>query len=109
MIYNDKPRKARLALILATWAIALVVTFPHPAGLLWIWMFPAGLKTAFTKTPPDVADGILGWILYVGLLFWAAKAEKRWAFILAYIVLCIVLVVNVGGCRQFHHGLNDLH
>ncbi len=72
-------------------------------------MFPAGLKTAFTKTAPDVMDGIIGWALYVAILLWLGKAEKRWVFALAYVVLVLVLAVNVAGCRHFHHGLNDLH
>jgi hypothetical protein len=103
------PRKARLALVVATWLVALVVTLPNPAGIVWIWMFPAGLKSAFTKTPPDILDAVIGWVFYVALLLWMGKAEKRWVFAIAYGVMVVALVLNVGGCRQFHRDLNDLH
>ena len=103
------PRKARLALILATWIVALVVTFPHPSGLLWVWMFPAGLKIVYTKAPPDLMDSIIGWILYAAIMVWLGKAEKRWLFAIVYVILVLVLAVNIGGCRHFHRGLEDLH
>jgi hypothetical protein len=107
--HSGKTRKARIVLILITWIVALVVTFPHPAGIIWIWMFPAGLKLAISKTPPDALDGIIGWGVYVGILLWLGRAKKRWVFALAYFVLVLILAVNVSGCRHFHGGLKDLH
>jgi hypothetical protein len=108
---NDETRrrKKRLIFIGFAWAIAVIAAFPHPAGIVWFWAFPAGLSMFFTGTRADLLDVVIGWPVYIALTAWAVSARRRWLYIAVYVLICVVLALNVVGCRRVLRGLDDLH
>src|SRR5215218_3593258 len=106
---DETQRRKRLLFIGGAWVIALIATFPHPSGIVWLWAFPAGLSMLFTGARADFIDVVIGWPVYIALTAWAVSARRRWLYIAVYVLICIVLAFNVAGCRRVLRGLDDLH
>ena len=92
---------------LAAWGgVVLAVLAINPAYLRAAAMFPIGLFALFAGGTQNAfwawATGgfIIGWVIYAvlsGLLF---NAKNKRVFIAIYIVFCILLALNVGGCQR---------
>ena len=61
-------------------------------------LFPIGLFAPFVRSPSDISYGMLliGWILYAAIIVFGLIKPTR----VAFIVLCLLLVLNIGGCQQ---------
>ncbi len=92
----------------AAWAVATVaMVLPYPWLLLFAWAFPFGLFVFILPTDSDQIGGWLllfvGWLLYIALTIYGLRQDRRTRFFVTYTVLCVLLILNVGGC---HYNLN---
>jgi len=100
--------RLRLMLYVATWIAVLIAVDVRLAALAY--MFPSGIfKVLF---PPRIAADPawgwiflgIGWVIYIVhavLYFRARRPRTIW---ILYGVLVLILVCNVGGCRQMLQG-----
>jgi hypothetical protein len=90
--------------------IAMVITLPHPMGMLWVPLFPMGLAL-YGKEWFDPSNATfprwLGIVVIVaayavylalGLIFWRLRSRKF--FVVACLILIFVLLLNITGCRR---------
>lgn len=107
---DEIPFKRRLKLWLMAWAVGLVAAgFPHPVMIVWVWVFPLGLMEAFSldnKIPGEDAVYFLVWLPYIGLTIAALLARRRADFTKLLILLCLLLAVNVAGCRHMNANMD---
>jgi hypothetical protein len=54
-------------------------------------------------------DFLFGWFLYLNLTIVALCSRPRVLYFAFYVILCILLILNVVGCRQMDLNFNDLH
>jgi hypothetical protein len=91
----------RIALVLAAWLLTLFVMGPgmvmSPFGL----MFPVGLFRIFSTDAGQRANELipLGWTLYAAICVALLAISHKRTYIVLFLVLCGMLVVNVIGCR----------
>lgn len=94
--------RGRLLCVVAAFAVALLLTgllvFPHPLVIGVIPLFPQGL---FFLAPRKAMLLTMagGWAVYFALGFFLLKAGSSRTFALLFLVLCVCLAVNVGGCK----------
>lgn len=81
--------------MLAAMVLAGLLVFPAPPVVGVAPLFPAGLLFFWRGWPAP----ILGWAIYIGLLGLLLKARTSGQIALVFLVVCIVLAVNVGGCK----------
>ena len=107
---TTKPQILRRVLLLAGFYLAaLMATLPFPPTLEWlwrasyVWAFPMGLWFfcfhSFGSNT-DVLSLLLGYGIYLGLMVWALVARRREVLVVVCAVVCLVLVINVSGCRK---------
>ena len=102
------PRFHRLRLLLIAWGVTGFTTrFTSPGGLLYFWLFPAGLLWFVfpSRGGPESEEFttlllLLIWIFYVFLTLLGFRESRRSRFFKYYTVLCALLVLNVIGCSQ---------
>jgi hypothetical protein len=95
-------RRTRVIGYIATWVVALFATNPTARWWPLIYMFPLGLLQFFY--PPSLREG--GWgkmafcfgIYVVHAVFYFRARTKR-STIIWIILLVLILVCNVSGCR----------
>ncbi len=82
-------------------------------GLIFFPLFPFGLFTVFGVGVGSrlsvLLMTVLGWGVYALLTFLAYTARKRFRYFLLYGIFCLVLILNVTGCRQVLSGLSFLN
>ena len=107
-------------LVLAAWSLAVVASaFPEPVLLLTFPLFPLGLlygipgltllfpppATAPTATTNPMSEFLLpmtvGWVMYLMVSLTATVTRKRTIFLVFYLGLIMLLILNVRGCRIF--------
>ena len=86
----------------ATWLLALFATITN--GALWTlaWMFPLGLFQIFY--PPGLRNGGWGGLLtcfgvYLLHAFTYFRSRTKRSTAVCYVILVLILVCNVSGCR----------
>jgi hypothetical protein len=98
--------RSKIISYIATWFLALVAT--DPSFGLWslAWMFLLGLY-AFVFPADKQHSGwaalIVGALIYVVHAFFYFRSRTRRSTILWYVVLVILLLCNVQGCRSMIH------
>jgi hypothetical protein len=101
----------RFWLLLAVWCVALIAAataFPHASRPGYALLFPYGLITfvisAVGMRSQDAPHVIYGWLLYLALTLIGLLMRKRFAYVLLYAMLCVMLLLNVIGCHMMFHG-----
>jgi hypothetical protein len=72
-------------------------------GVIFSWLFPAGLITWFHTGSPDTSENlpriVLIWLAYLVHGYFALSSRTRFRFYGLLLILAIVLVFNVVGCE----------
>jgi hypothetical protein len=114
---QGQPDKRRLISIsakgcwwLAAWGgVILIFLVTNPACLRFALWFPAGLfaicqpeEKALETSLTAFGTGafFLGWGIYFVLSVFMLLAKKRTLFVILYLIFCLVLLLNVGGCQR---------
>ncbi len=98
-------RKEKLAIITMLFVAALLATAPSALYIIAIWAFPVGLYYWYADwdNVSNITGGIffviLGWLLYLGIAMTIVRSNKRVVVVILYIVLTLLLILNVHGCR----------
>ena len=104
---NISLRKGIKLLAIAWGITAVIMTVGAPSSWLVFWLFPMcspiALLLGFALGSSE--DGLyfligLGWIYYVSLTIGFLRTQRRWV----YVILCLSLLVNIGGCQAMMHG-----
>jgi hypothetical protein len=107
-------RRQRARLLLAAWAVALLIPDLAGAilvrcdfglfGVIWVWAFPTGMifflvphDSTLEFIPGMVVIGLI-WLCYVGLTFLALRQHRRLRYFIVYGLLCVLLLLNAVGC-----------
>lgn len=88
--------------------MAAVLTVVHnPSHLLLVPFFPLGLVALLPNGEQKAVDAwmlqipiLAGWTFYAAYSFIMLRQRRATIFFVFYIVFCIVLVLNVGGCQR---------
>jgi len=73
--------------------------------------FPAGLFRIFGVKETDTIDHSLvaiGWVVYVLLTVAACLVHRKRTYFIIYTILCILLALNIAGCRAFFSDLSHV-
>jgi hypothetical protein len=100
--------RSRWGLWFAAWGvIALWTLTVNPSHLLLAPFFPIGLLGVWPNNEGAAIGGwmlqlpiVLGWVFYLTFSVIMIKARKAKTFVILFIVFCILLVLNVGGCER---------
>ena len=102
---------------LGAWAVvAFVGMVPHPSQLLMAPFFPIGLLALLPggdeKTITAWMQGfpcVLGWVVYALFSAMLFRIRKRDAFFLFYALFCIILALNMVGCKKAFEAAAGIH
>jgi hypothetical protein len=72
-------------------------TLAFPLGLCGLLPIRAAIGIAMLVALPVV---VIGWAIYLRLAMAMKKAKTAGHFSLLYFLFCVLLVLNVGGCRK---------
>jgi hypothetical protein len=103
----------------AAWGgVVLIVLAINPAYFRAAFIFPMGL---FALSPNGDGTGItpsimalklgafiIGWVLYAVLSVIMFKAKSRGIFIATYVIFCILLLLNIGGCHRVSESMSGI-
>ena len=110
-------RESKRRLILYAWGIAAVAAvIPNFSSVLFFWLFPLGLLdlverlTGWSLRQNRTWEGLqvglrvvlllmVGWFSYAALTTATLLADTRKVFITLYLILCLLLLANIAGCR----------
>jgi hypothetical protein len=88
----------------------------NPVNILYTPFFPVGLVAMFpngayygTVATMLVFPALLGWVLYGIIYFFIRRARRRGTFLLLYILLCVLLVLNLVGCQRVIEASKGIH
>ena len=92
----------------AAWAgVALAILPNYPSYIIAFPGFPLGLIAALPHGEEKavmawmmVVPIFAGWLPYVLLAWMMSRSRNRGRFVIIYIVFCLLLMVNVEGCRR---------
>jgi hypothetical protein len=85
-----------------------VLTFP---GILMPFYFPAGFFRVFGVPETDaIGHSFLpvGWLVYLVLTVAACLSRRKRYYFIVYTILCLLLAINVVGCRAFWSGFRGI-
>jgi hypothetical protein len=107
----------KCGLYFAAWGVVVVATLAHkPADLLTAPEFPIGLLGVLPGETMTVAAWFagpfvigIGWIVYGVLTYIMKTTRKTGMFFLVYIVFCILLALNVVGCKAVLNTVGGIH
>jgi hypothetical protein len=96
----------RCWLWLVAWVVVIgLMAIPYSGICLRVpWMFPMGspfmLLTLLLSEWGSAGNFFIavGWLFYVALTIYALRQNRRARYFVAYTVLCVFLILNVGGC-----------
>ena len=106
---NDESfsKRTKLLFWLGAWGGVVLATLAiNPAYLRATAMFPIGLFAFLANGTQNAfwawATGgfIIGWVIYVVLSAMMFNAKNKRGFIVIYVIFCILLALNVGGCQR---------
>lgn len=99
------PRRKKIFLWIAAWVcVFLTLLAINPAYTRAAFLFPIGLFAFFAMGTQNAflawstGGFIIGWVLYalLSVIMFGTKNKKVFAVI--YVIFCILLALNVGGC-----------
>jgi hypothetical protein len=100
-------KRAKLSFWFAAWGgVVLIVLAINPAYIRAAPVFPVGLFAFISNGTQNAfwawASGafIIGWALYAVLSAIMFKAKSKHVFIATYLIFCILLLLNIGGCQR---------
>jgi hypothetical protein len=102
----------------ALWCVAwvLVILIMKPINVLAAPLFPLGLLALVPRGEEKaiilsmyVIPGFVGWTIYILLSVAMSRTSKKGTFLLAYIVFCTVLALNVVGCKRTLEAAAGIH
>jgi hypothetical protein len=99
---NEISRNRRYNLLCIPWTAAVVLTFP--GVFMFPQFFPAGFfRFLGVKEADAIARSwvVLGWMIYLGLTIAACLSRRRISYFIVYSVLCVLIALNIAGCRAF--------
>jgi hypothetical protein len=109
-------RRTRLLFWCAAWGgVVLAILAINPAYLRAAVIFPIGLFAFFSNGTQSAfwvwATGsfLIGWVLYAALSAMMFGAKNKRVFIVIYIIFCILLALNVGGCVRVLEDTSQIH
>ena len=103
-------RDLRFSLLLIPWMTVVVLTFP--GAFMFPQFFPAGFLRVFRVKETDAIDHswvVVGWAVYFLLTAGACLSGQKRNYFIIYGILCILLALNIAGCRAFLSDLRDVH
>jgi hypothetical protein len=101
--------------LLSAWgAAALLSLVINPSSLLAAPFFPIGLVAVWPNgvdkaITPSMTQLLLGWGLYLALHSIILRARKADTFYVFYVALCLLLLLNVGGCQRVLDSAAGIH
>ncbi len=107
---NDEPVSGanRWWFVLSAWVAVVLLTFLlNPSSVLAAPFFPIGLLALLPRGEEKAITGVmmlypvfLGWGFYFGfqVIMMGTRSDK--VFFVLYAVLCVLLLLNVGGCQR---------
>jgi hypothetical protein len=103
-----KERLGWLAFAWVTTAVGLVIIAwgMLPAMAMFPVLSPVGFLVLLLTSESNggfYAPLACGWLYYLILTVWAARAQTRFGFACVYGILCISLLLNLGGCEAAKH------
>jgi hypothetical protein len=103
--------RRRSWLCAAAWIVAIVVVvveFGWQSLLYFPLVTPTAVAVMFIR--PAGSDGAnlavattFGWLYYMLLTFWSLCTNRRSVFVRVFTVLCISILLNLGGCEYMKH------
>jgi hypothetical protein len=107
--------KARLWFV-AWVGVALASMIPYPSQLLLAPFFPVGLLALLPRGENKAITGwmlmypsVIGWCLYIFLSVILFRIRKKDAFLIFYIFFCVMLALNVVGCKKTLGAVAGIH
>ena len=97
-------RGLKYKLVCAAWLGTALLTFP--AAVYGPHLLPLGLFRVFgasLRGPLAPWIGVV-WAMYAALTLAVCSARRKKSFFIIYTVLCVLLVLNVAGCRALMPG-----
>lgn len=96
----------RCWLWLAAWAVTIgIMAIPFSGDFLKIpWLFPIGFPPIMillhfvTGSDAGYFLVLVGWLFYLALTIYGLRQNKRIRYLATYTILCVCLVLNMGGC-----------
>jgi hypothetical protein len=89
------------------WGATIILTYPgirgdpvcFPIGLPWLLAVAVG-HHGLGRTVEELSM-FLGWLIYVILSAATFMTTRKAAYVTLYTILCVLLALNVAGCRLF--------
>jgi hypothetical protein len=99
------------------WAVVIIHTAcNHPEDLQGFFAFPVGfygflepktsMWTTFLGAWPAI---VVGWGLYSVLAVAMRRAKRIWVYLILYSVFCVLLALNLVGCRRIIETAAGIH
>ena len=110
--------RAKWGLYLFAWgAVLFVSVVGSPSSLLATPYFPVGLLAMLPDGVNKAIDAwmrgpvliLIGWSIYGALTFIIGRTKKTGAFLLVYILFCVLLALNLVGCAKTLDELSKIH
>ena len=79
--------------------LTALIVMPSPLAIAFAPFFPEGLFF-FVYTRGSETALLLGWTVYLALGWLLLRTRSARWFAIVYLVLCLCLAVNVGGCKH---------
>lgn len=104
----------KVLMVSASWIAGFLIANPDPRAFFLIPAFPIGITFAIGKLmglknlPEDMLLSV-GWFFYVGLTLAAlAMTRIKW-FVLVWLFMTLVLVLNGVSCHSMISELHNIH
>jgi hypothetical protein len=114
LLRQPVPERVKWVLFFSAWAV--VVLAMNPKNLLVAPLFPVGLlaispggEQTAVMFSMLVVPGLLGWILYAALSMLIDRTRKIGTFFPVYFVMCVILALNVIGCKKTLEAAAGIH
>jgi hypothetical protein len=114
------PNWIKWAFYLAAWGgVVVAVIVRKPDDLLTAPGFPVGLLGVLFLIGAEQATVavwfgglgavVAGWFLYAFLSVTMMRTKKTWVFSMIYVGFCVLLALNLAGCRKIMETVAGIH
>ena len=80
-----------------------------PAGLFTFFLSEEGGIKLLMVTGMGIVPTLIGWMIYVMLSVRMALTRRKLTFFILYSIFCILLAMNVVGCKKTLHAAAGIH
>lgn len=109
--------RSKWLLLIGAWVLVVCVSMvPYPSQILLAPFFPAGLMALLPHGDEKAIAAwmrafpcIVGWVFYVFVSIGLIRAKRKSDFVLSYGLLCVVLAMNVVGCKKVLGAAAGIH